>query len=395
MSDHPSPEEERPEESPGGEQAGPLPSKMTPYDRKAWAEVEQWRAKKLSNRARRRIPSKVRDRFTHAGRKAKDRFDTMPRAAAFEHAFTVAMGGTVEFGSRVAAATIQEKRLLEAFRKAGHEVSELDDIAKLELRAIDKVKPNLAIGYTGTSAVEGAAAGFAISGGEIALTGGAVLGAGAGAAPGAGFILGVMAADAAAVLLAANRAVAHIAAYYGYNVNLPGERMFALGVLSMGTASETGKAAAYIELNKLVQMLARRATWEQLNQNVATAVVQKVFTRLGYRLTQRKLGQAIPFLGTMIGAGMNAHVLLSVIDNAEHVYRERFLREKYQITVEVEIDDDVEAEAMEEGYGVIDVAEILEAEEAEKAAAPTVEPGELGELDSGEDAAKPADGDDG
>jgi hypothetical protein len=375
MPEQPSSEEERTEEGPVDAQAGPSSSEMTPYDLNAWAEVEQWRAKKLSHRARRRIPPKVRDRFTHAGRKAKDRFDTMPKAAAFEHAFTMAMGGTVEFGSRVAAATIQEKRLLEAFRKAGHGVSELDDVANLELRAIDKVKPNLAIAYTGTTAVEGAAAGFAISGGEIVLAGGTVLGAGAGSAPGAGFILGVMAADAAAVLLAANRAVAHIAAYYGYDVNIPGERMFALGVLSMGTASETGKAAAYIELNKLVQMLARRATWEQLNQNVATAVVQKVFTRLGYRLTQRKLGQAIPVLGTVIGAGMNAHVMLSVIDNAEHVYRERFLREKYRITVEVAIDAEVEVAATEEGYGVIDVSEILEVEEAEEAAALTEEPG--------------------
>ena len=44
-------------------------------------------------------------------------------------------------------------------------------------------------------------------------------GAGAGAAPGIGTIVGVMAADAAAVLLAANRAVAHTAAYYGYDLD--------------------------------------------------------------------------------------------------------------------------------------------------------------------------------
>ena len=56
--------------------------------------------------------------------------------------------------------------------------------------------------------------------------------------------------------MAANRAVAHMAAYYGYDLDHPDERLFALAVLSMGTAAETGKAAAYIELNKLVQMLA-------------------------------------------------------------------------------------------------------------------------------------------
>ena len=228
----------------------------------------------------------------------------------------------------------------------------------------------MALSYTTAATLEGAAAGFVISGGELVAAGGGVLGAGAGAAPGIGTVLGVMAADAAAVLLAANRAVAHTAAYYGYNIDEPGERVFALGVLSLGTASETGKSAAYIELNKLVQMLARRATWEQLNQNAVTGVVNKVFTRLGYRLTQRKLGQAIPYSAPPIGAGMNARVLLSVVDNADYIYRERFLREKYGIEfatapVEVDLDDE---------YDVIDVAEILEEEQDDKTGSHDTEP---------------------
>jgi hypothetical protein len=235
---------------------------------------------------------------------AKDKFDALPRAAQFEEHLLSAMGGAVDFGSRVATASIRQGRILDTFREQGHDVEVLSDIGALALSDIDKIKPNLALGYSTTATLEGAAAGFMISGGEIVAAGGTVFGAGAGAAPGIGTILGVMAADAAAVLLAANRAVAHTAAYYGYDIDQPGERLFALGVLSMGTASETGKAAAYIELNKLVQLLARRATWEQLSQNVVTGVVEKVFTRLGYRLTQRKLGQTVPVLGTAIGAGM-------------------------------------------------------------------------------------------
>ena len=335
---------------------GRAQGEMSPYDQKAWAAVEQWRGKKLSNRTRKLIPSRVHDGLQGAGKRAKNRFDALPRAAQFEELFLSAVGGAVDFGSRVATATVRDARILDTFREQGHDVDVLSDISVLALCDIDKIKPNLALGYSTTATLEGAAAGFIVSGGEIVAAGGTVLGAGAGAAPGIGTILGVMAADAAAVLLAANRAVAHTAAYYGYDIDQPGERLFALGVLSMGTASETGKAAAYIELNKLVQMLARRATWEQLSQNVVTGVVERVFTRLGYRLTQRKLGQAVPVLGTAIGAAMNARVLLSVVDNADHVYRERFLRERYGIdhagTEAVNVD-------LEEEYGVIDVAEIL------------------------------------
>jgi len=161
------------------------------------------------------------------------------------------------------------------------------------------------------------------------------------------------------VLVGANRAVAHIAAYYGYDLDRPDERLFALAVLSMGTAAEAGKAAAYVELNKLVQALARRATWEQLRQSVITRVIEKVFTRLGFRITQRKLGQAVPILGTLIGAGMNARLFSSVTDDAEHVYRERFIRERYGLDPVTVVDASGESE-------VVDVAEILEEEIAEE-----------------------------
>lgn len=219
---------------------------------------------------------------------------------------------------------------------------------------IDKVKPNLALAYSSASTLEGAAAGFMVSGGEALATAGSVLGVGAGAAPGVGTVVGVMAADAAAVLVAANRAVAHTAAYYGYDLAKPDERLFALAVLSVGTASEAGKAAAYTELNKLVQMLARRATWDQLRQSAVPRVIEKVFTRLGFRITQRKLGQAVPLVGTLFGAGMNARLLLSVVDDADHIYRERFLRERYDVSSEpVSHVETSEAD-------VIDIAELLD-----------------------------------
>ncbi len=59
-----------------------------------------------------------------------------------------------------------------------------------------------------------------------------------------------MTADAVAALVAANRAVAHIPAHYGYDLDRPDERLFALAVLSMGTAAEAG---AYIELHSLAR----------------------------------------------------------------------------------------------------------------------------------------------
>lgn len=336
-----------------------MTSEMTPYDSRAWAEIERWREKQLGSRTRRLIPQGVRKRSSEVGRVGVARLHSLPAASEFQALFVGALGGLVDLGSRAAMATVRERAVLDGFRKRGHDVQVIADISKVDLCDIDKVKPDLGLAYTATATVEGAAAGFMISGGEIVAAGGAVAGAGAGAAPGIGTIVGVMAADAAAVLVAANRAVAHTAAYYGYDMAHPQERLFALAVLSMGTAAGTGKAAAYIEVNKLVQMLARRATWEQLRGNVVTKVIEKVFARLGFRITQRKLGQAVPVFGTVLGAGMNARLLLSVVDDADHIYRERFLRERYGVAAGA-----VPAVAADESH-VVAISQFLSEEEDE------------------------------
>src|SRR3954451_14478813 len=272
---------------------------MTPYDARAWAEIVEWRRQRLTARTRRLLPAAVRERAVKVGKNAKEKFEALPGAQEFESRFLEALGGLGDFGARTAMASVRDDAIIEAYRKRGHTVDDLDDIRKLDLQVIDRVKPKLGLAYTAGATVEGAAAGLAVSGGELLATAGGVFGVGAGAAPGAGTGIGALAGDAVAVLIGTNRAIAHIAAYYGYDVDRPDERLFALAVLGMGTASEVGKAAAYAEINKLVQMLARRAAWDQLRQNTVTRVVEQVFVRLGFRLTQRKLGQAVPVVGAV------------------------------------------------------------------------------------------------
>ena len=335
---------------------------MTPYDARAWAEIETWRADRLASRTRLRIPVQVRDAAAGAGRRARKAAEQIPGFSDFEIVFRRSLGGLLDLGARGATATLRESSIVTAYQAQGHHVTELDDIRRLELRDIDRVRPKLTLRYTTAMAAEGAVAGLAISGGEALASAGSVISVGAAGAPGIGTVVGVMAADAAAVLMAANRAVAHVAAYYGYDVERPEERLFAAGVLGMGTAGEAGKAAAYIELNKLVQALARNATWQQLRRNTATKVVDRVFALLGYRITKRKLGQAIPVLGSVIGAGMNATMMTSVIDTAEHIYRERFLRERYRLDVDDVLPVGIDATG---GPGdVVDIVAVLDQETA-------------------------------
>lgn len=337
---------------------------MSPEDARHWQAVQGWKAKRFSLTTRRLLPEKWRARATGMSGQARERAGEaagkLPGAERFGEFLAQALQGLTDAGARAGAATVRAEAVLKSYRKRGHDVAALADVRRLEVSDILAVKPRLDLAYIAGSAAQGAGTGLLASGGTMLAAGGGVGTGGAAAAPGVAAVVGAMAADAAATIVASNRAVAHVAAYYGYDIDDPGERVFALGALSMGLAEDAGKLAAYRELNKIVQALARRQTWKQLSSNQVTRVVQAVYASLGMRLTQRKLAQAVPVVGIVIGAGLNARALARVVDDAEHLYLERFLRERYGLPVEADDEgsesaliDIVDAEIVEE-EGVAD-----------------------------------------
>jgi hypothetical protein len=333
-------------------------SDMSSDDARHWQAVQDWKAKRFSPPGRRLLPETWRKKAHEISDQAKERAGEaagkVPGAERFADLLAQALQGLTGAGARAGAATVRTDAILKAYRKRGHDVSTLADVRRLDVNDILATKPRLDLAYITGSAAQGAGTGLLASGGTIIAAGGAVGAGGVGVAPGAATIVGAMAADAAATIVASNRAVAHVAAYYGYDVDEPSERMFALGALSMGLAEDAGKLAAYRELNKIVQALARRQTWKQLSTNQVTRVVQAVYASLGMRLTQRRLAQAVPVVGIVVGAGLNARALARVVDDAEHLYLERFLREKYGLAIESDDDaqgallDIVDAEIVDE-----------------------------------------------
>ena len=332
---------------------------MSPYERAAWQDIERWRNERLAVNERRLVPQRVRERLVKGGQIAKGRFEQVPGAEQLTAIVHNSIDGLLTLVNKTSDATLRRKAVVAAYAKRGHAVSELSDIHKLDLGDVDKAKPRLGLRYTTFSAIEGAGAGLAVSGGELLTTAGGIFGAGAGAAPGAGTVAAAIAADTVLVLGAMTRAIAHTAAYYGYDTELPQERVFALGVLSFGMAQQTSKSIAYVQLNKLVNDLARRATWEQLNKNGVTRIVKAFYERFAMRLTKQKLGQAVPVLGIAIGAGLNARLLHNLTEDAENLYRERFLREKHNLgTVDVAVT--TESAELDLGDDTVIIAEIVE-----------------------------------
>ncbi|WP_158632661.1 EcsC family protein [Amycolatopsis sp. WAC 01416] len=338
---------------------------MSPYECAAWEDIERWRGKRLAANERHRLPQRVRDRLVKGGEIVKGRVEQVPgsdQMAAIVHS---SIDGLLNLVNKASEATLRRKAVVAAYAKRGHAVSELSDILKLDLRDIDKAMPRLGLSYTAFSTIEGAGAGLAVSGGELLATVGGIFGAGAGAAPGGGTVAAAVAADAVLVLGAMTRAIAHIAAYYGYDTELPQERVFALGVLNFGMARQAGKSFAYVQLNKIVNDLARRATWAQLNKNGVTQIVKAFYGRTASELTKKKLGQAVPVVGIVIGAGLNAQLLKNLTNDAEHLYRERFLREKHGLRT-VDITVTTKGDDFDLVDDTVHIAEIVEEEIADE-----------------------------
>jgi hypothetical protein len=319
--------------------------RMSEYDARVWDALVE----REQRTGRQVVPDGMRDRLRRGGEAAKGRFDAIPGFDTLGSLLLNSVGGLTDLGSRAARASVRTQAVVRAYQKRGYAVEEIEDVRRLELRDMDQVKPRLDLVYVTASTAQGAVTGLAVSGGQVVTLGTTV--------PGAGLLIGAMVADAAGVLLTSQRAVAHVAAYYGYDVRRDEEKLFALGVMGLGTASEVGKVRAYVELNRVVQGLARKQTWSQLRESVVTRVVEKVYARLGMRLTQRKLGQAVPVIGVVIGAGLNARMLAQVVDDAEHAYRKRHLQEKYGIVAELP-----ETTVVAERDDTISVADIVDAE---------------------------------
>lgn len=352
-------------------------AELSDYELMALREIEDYKAQLASHKAASVVPESWRTWASDRGEQAAQKISGVPGFAKAAHVarsgYLAAASGLGKGLGNVTKLTLSESRLVAAYRKKGFDVSTLADIRRLDLQDVEKsVRPRyMDVLYASGAAVEGMGAGVFISGGELVVTVGSIADAGATAAPGIGFVATTLAVDAATVMAICTRAVGHVAMYYGYDPNEPAESVFMLSVLNLGSAvTATGKYAAYAELSRLTQSLARGATWTTLQRSALPVVLQRFARVFGVRLTKRKLGQMVPVVGIAVGGGVNYLLVDSVTTAAYWVYRERFLNEKqgiYTMSMPPRSDSDSSPDADEdEPIDVIEIVETVTAEQAGK-----------------------------
>lgn len=303
---------------------------LSSYEQKALAEIEQEKARRVARSPKRLVPVKVKSTATRVGNRARNVPGAEKAVESVAAGYSKAAAGVGKFMTRSSQRTLNSERVLRAYGRNGYPLDDLDSIHGLDLRIVDRVARFRRLNhvYAGAAAAEGAGTGALISGGTLLAAGGSA-GAGAGAAPGIGIVASAVVGDAAAVLAAASLVVGHTALYYGYDPEDPKEEVFMMSVIGLGTSTTQGaKMAAYGELSRLTQMLARSATWEHLNKTVLAKVSQKFAAQFGQNMTKKKLGQFVPVAGIAVGLGLNYHMVDRIADVAYWSYRERFLRDK-------------------------------------------------------------------
>ncbi|MEU0090027.1 EcsC family protein [Kribbella sp. NPDC006257] len=293
---------------------------MTSYDQAAWRQ-----SLKVLHEAPRQtlVPKKLRERASSAASWVAGRASELPGAESAREIVERAFEGTLALTFQPALRSTRPGSIVKRYSKNNPDLETYEQIRALPLEERDAMLPPK-FGYTLGSAGQGAVTALAVTGAEVAST----VTAGTTAA----VAIGAVAADSVASMAMMGRTVGVVASRYGYDVRLPDEELFAMGVLSLGVAGSLGaKTQALAALSRLTQQMMRKATWKKMNEHLLVQAIGKVYQMLGLRLTQKKLAQTVPLVGIGLNAALSASLTERTFRRAQAVYRLRTLSETYGI----------------------------------------------------------------
>lgn len=309
-------------------------ARMSAADAAQWNDIQQWKEAQISPLRPRVISQHLRAYAMAPVREAVRLARKVPGGEAITSAMSSAALRLMEKATSVSEASVRRERILKSYREAGYDVERLEDIRSLglSLDQIRPVRPHLKIAYSSAVAIEGALSSIIATGGSVA----AVLGLGIISAPGIAITAFALTLDIVTFLGAATRLVSHTAAYYGYDTIDPAENHFATMVLSQAIDPKraTGnqvveKQTTMLAVNKVVRDIAKQGPMDAVGTNAISAAVNPLVASLGSRLAGMKVAQIVPFIGILVGAFLNASLMRTIGDTADHLYRERFLAERY------------------------------------------------------------------
>lgn len=274
----------------------PVPAPQpSPYERAVWRQAQAWRNPEKGWLAQ------AAGAISEAWSDVADLLCQVPGVG-----WTVdnVVAGLLTVVNEVCQDTVPADAICHVYRQAGHPVRHPRDIRRLDLAEVDRALAGLRGKYRALAAAEGAATGLAGASGIVP--------------------------DLVALVALNLRATGEYAAYCGFDIAEAGERLYALSILDHVSRSRSkARDLALSPVLSAAGRVARRQGLQAIEQMGLTRALERAVRMLGLRLTGAKLGQAVPVVGAVVGSGFNAYYTDRVCRTAYHLYRERFLFEKY------------------------------------------------------------------
>lgn len=306
----------------------PDPVSVSSTDIDQWREVTQWKERISEDGGGPLAP--LRDTVSEVWSTVQDGLRRVPGVPQIDDGVHDVLHQLAAAGAGAGAATVRREAVFARYRARGHPVAEFKDIRGLEVADVQATMPRLDLAYPLVAGLQGGTTSLLLTSGASAAAGGSSL-VGLGGLPGVAVVVASLTGDALITVASCTRAVAHVAAYYGYDVTKRSEQVLALAILAVGLSSDADAPGAYGEVASLIASREKDKEKKKRQQRRLHRLAHAVYQRLLSQIGQRELAQLVPVVGVGIGAALSARLLGRVVDAAEHLYRERFLHDKYEI----------------------------------------------------------------
>jgi hypothetical protein len=235
--------------------------------------------------------------------------------AAFENTlgdrFEGVVSKVVDRLNDVASWSVRERAIFEKFDAAGYDVDDVEDVARVPIDEILEAVGRLAPKYRALGAAEGAVTGVAGA-------------------------LGI-ALDIPALVTLSLRAINEYATHFGFDIENPEERCYALLVLAVAaTSTDATRLIALQEISEVGKAMADAEPASHRQRTTSTELLNKTAHALVVRLAKGKLAQLVPVVGAAVGGGFNSAFLAEVCQTAKALYAERWLMRRHGTGVAVE-----------------------------------------------------------
>lgn len=306
---------------------------MSSYEGQAWERLNEHWQRRNNRRGLPNWASAALDRTGEAARNAVSRAaDAVPEAvmeparragdAVASAALRPALAGATALLELVNAWALElndPKGVEKLARKRGIELDSFTELRQQDLKVCDRLLTRNALKWRTAGAFEGGAMGL------LAMV------------PVAGIPV-AMTADILVIQVLSTSIASRIAYSYGYDAKDPDEQMFIERLVHRSFMAQAAKVEPLRKTAQAASAAKGRINWSAKLRadHRLLAALEKLMQQLGpagSRVAVKDVAKVVPFVGVLIGAGMNSAVLGHVAADAQRYCQTRFLCDKYGLAL--------------------------------------------------------------